>query len=315
MKLNKKIRTDLLYDLIESGVIDSFTKKIENSDIKVNRTVLDKATAKKYNKKIGSYTTILFNNIDDNASILESLKKTFVKELKHLLKKMKITKNSSILIVGLGNDKSTPDALGPIVAKNIIVTRYLLKLKNIELSKNFRNVSAIIPGVTGVTGIETLDLIKSVVTKTKPNLVIVIDALASSSLSRLNKTIQLTDTGIHPGSGVSNERKEISIQSLKVPVLSIGVPTVIDAVTLVNETINNVFSFFENMKQKKLNANEKDQLLGILGVLSEEERQKLIFDILTNYDSNLIITTKEIDFVIDKLSELIAEGLNEALHS
>lgn len=327
---NYKIRTDLAIEAIDNQ--QGFkTESTKIDDIKITRITLDKDSGTKIDKKAGNYITIEFNDITDYDA-KEKVKGIFSKELKTLLKDMHITDEASVLIIGLGNDKSTPDALGPLAVDNILVTKYLFTLGSVE--EGFREVSAISPGVMGKTGIETSDLIKSIVDTVKPDLVIAIDALASQSLERVNKTIQITDSGIHPGSGIGNKRKEISADVLKLPVIAIGVPTVVDAVTIVSDTINYMYQHFsytkENMnkpinrlisggvnylhKDIKVDEKEKNALFGIVGNLGEEEVRQLIFEVLSPIGYNLMVTPKEVDFIMAKLSDIIGNGINQALH-
>ena len=195
-------------------------------------------------------------------------------------------------------------------------------------------MSAINPGVMGTTGIETSDIIASIIDKIKPDFVIVIDALASQSIERVNKTIQMTDTGIHPGSGVGNSRKEISKEVLGIPVIAIGVPTTVDAVTIVSDTINYMYKHFSYTKENinnpsnklmisspnylkkniRINKKDKSKLLGMIGNLDEQETRQLIYEVLSPVGYNLMVTPKEIDFLIDKLSYIIGEGINKSLH-
>lgn len=327
---NYKIRTDLAIEAIDNQ--QGFQTEIKEIDnIKVTRITIDKDSGVKIDKKAGNYITIEFNDITDY-EVKEKVKEVFSGELKHLLKDMHISDEASVLIIGLGNDKSTPDALGPLAVDNILVTKYLFTLGNVD--DGFREVSAISPGVMGETGIETSDLIRSVVDTVKPDLVIAIDALASQSLERVNQTIQITDSGIHPGSGIGNKRKEISADILKIPVIAIGVPTVVDAVTIVSDTINYMYKHFsytkENMhkplnrlisggvnylnKDIKVDERDKNALFGIVGSLGEDEVRQLIFEVLSPIGYNLMVTPKEVDFIMDKLSDIIGNGINRALH-
>ena len=186
----------------------------------------------------------------------------------------------------------------------------------------------------GTTGIETKEIIEGVIEKTKPDFLIVIDALAASSLERINKTIQLTDTGIHPGSGLLNNRYEISKETLGIPVIAIGIPTVVDATTIVSNTINYIFRHFsyekENINNSKLklvpptsrnykdhkntlNKEEKEEVMGLIGNLEEDEIKSLITEVLTPLGYNLLVTPKEVDFVIERLSSLLSKALNKSL--
>lgn len=322
-----KIRTDLAIELVNE------INNVEDiDDIKVTYIYIDEEKKKIINKKIGNYITIEFNDITDSVN-QENVKKVFTQELKKLLKKMEIKEEDSALIIGLGNRKSTPDSLGPESINKIIVTNHIYELGNLD--KDFRRTYALNPGVMGETGIETSDIVKSVVDKVKPDFLIVIDALAASSIERVNRTIQITDTGIHPGSGIGNSRKEISKEILNIPVIAIGVPTTVDAVTIVSDTIDYMTKHFTYVKEninnpiiklivggnkkhlhKQININEKDkkELLGLVGTLNNEEMKQLIHEVLTPIGYNFMVTPKEIDFIILKLSEIIGNGINNALH-
>lgn len=328
-----ELRTDLVDEVIENKKINTIKTDIEEIDnIKVQNIYLDKENSKLINKKIGNYTTIIFDDITDYDN-KEKVKNVFTNELKKIIEKLNLKENISALIIGLGNEKSTPDSLGPLSVNNIVVTNHLYMLN--ELEDGFIPTSAFIPNVTGVTGIETSNLIKSVVKTVKPSFLIVIDSLASSSIDRVNKTIQITDTGIHPGSGVGNSRKEISFETIGIPVIAIGVPTVVDATVIVSDTINYMqkhYAFnkkFHNNPMSKLtissNVNylksdinisleDKKELLGLLGNFNDEEIRELIFEVLNPIGYNLMVTPKEIDFVIEKLSDIIGNGINRALH-
>lgn len=322
------IRSDLMIEAIdlskENEGIVSEVKEVNN----IKTTIVDITTDKAVKKK-GKYITIEFNDLIEDK---EDIKNEFSSSLKELFRINNITNKSSCLIIGLGNDKSTADSLGPLVIDNIIVTRHLEEL-GINTS---RVVSAIKPGVTGETGIETKDIIIGIFEHVKPNFLIVIDSLASTSISRINKTIQMTDTGIHPGSGIGNKREEISKNTLNVPVIAIGVPTVCDAVTIVNDTIEEIHKHFaittENVNNPKfkliptssinelennepLSKKEITELSGIIGSLDEDKRKKLMYEVLDKTEYNLMVTPKEIDFLIDKLSDLISICINEGIHN
>ena len=328
-----QIRTDLAIEAIENiSEIKGIKSKEEIIDeIKVTNVFVDNEGSKKINKKKGNYITIEFDDITDFNN-KEKVKEIFSQKLKELIDTLNIDNNKDILVIGLGNDKSTPDALGPMSVNNILVTRHLFIYNEVE--EGFKKVAAINPGVMGQTGIETSDFIKAIVKAIKPTLVIAIDSLASQSIERVNKTIQLTDTGIHPGSGVGNSRKEISVYTIGAPVIAIGVPTVVDAVTIVSDTINYMYKHYAYTKENidnpmnrltfgninylkkdiKTNVEDKKVLLGMLGSLNELETRELIFEVLTPIGYNLMVTPKEVDFVIEKLSDIIGNGINNALH-
>ncbi len=327
------LRTDLISDTITSFGISDF-KMIKESieDINVDRITLDLKQAELLNKKPGNYVTISFEDITDSSNQNKVIN-VLSNELKQILKINNIKDDDTVLVIGLGNSKSTPDALGPKTVENILVTSHLFKLDNTDIEVGFRNVAAFIPGVTGVTGIETKDIILGILEHNKPHCLIVIDALASSTIDRVNKTIQITDTGIEPGSGVGNIRSEISLKTVGIPVIAIGVPTVVDAVTIVSDAINYLYKNISYKKEtinqassklkinenylnykSNLNPTEKQKLVGIIGTLNEEEIKSLIFEVLTPINYNLMVTPKEIDFLIEKLSFVLAKGINNCLH-
>ena len=326
-----RIRTDLIVEHL-SNIKDYKRYEEVYDDIKVETVELDKDRAKIIDKKEGIYKTIYFEDVTDENNFNKLLNIT-IKALKDLLKSINIKDSDSVLIVGLGNRKATPDALGPLTIDSIKITRQIVEL-GLPLDKKYRVISSIVPGVMGTTGIETKEIIEGVIEKVKPDFLIVIDALAASSLDRINKTIQLTDTGIHPGSGLLNNRFEISKEALGIPVVAIGIPTVVDATTIVSNTINYIFRHFsyekENIDNKKLklvptinrnykdhdktlNKEERKEVMGLIGDLSDEEIKALITEVLTPLGYNLLVTPKEIDFVITKLSNLLSKALNKSL--
>lgn len=325
---NVNIHTDLVIEQINDK---NLIKEEVINNIKISRVVMDKNNL--FNKKEGNYITIELTDIT-NYEDRENVGKVLVKEIKDILNKNNIKDNYECLVIGLGNKKSTPDALGPMVIDNILVTRHLFEL-NADVKEGIRKVSAIIPGVMGNTGIETIDIIKGIVDNVKPKFIIVIDSLCASSIERLNKTIQLTDTGIHPGSGIGNMRKEISKDTLGIPVIAIGVPTVVESVTIVNDTLEYIFmhlnylknnyetsklvvkrnnNYLDKIKSSKVSNEDKEILGGIIGSLDEEKKKDLISEVLNNINYNLIVTPKEIDFIIDKLANVISNSINNAIN-
>lgn len=215
---------------IEADVdgIETEEEKIDDS-LMVNRVkVTNEKGEQAIGKPIGSYITIDIKKLKvATEEDIQKASEIVTKELKILIEKHVNTKDS-ILVVGLGNIYVTPDALGPKVINEIDITRHLLEYMPEVLDENTREVSAISPGVLGTTGIETLEILKGIVDNVKPKLVIVIDALASRSIERISSSIQLADTGIVPGAGVGNARKELTQNTLGVPVIAMGIPTVVD---------------------------------------------------------------------------------------
>ena len=310
-----KIRTDLIIEdnnsIHDEEIIDG---------IMVNTT-----------KKDGNYITISFDDITDSNNY-EKVMKIVIKNIKKIMELNKINEDKMGLIIGLGNRLSTPDSLGVKVLDNIMVTEHIYKLGH--LSEGIRRVCAFTPGVMGNTGIESSNIIKSLINEVKPDFVIAIDALAARCIDRINKTIQITDTGIHPGSGIGNDRVEISMKTMKIPVIAIGVPTVVESTVIVYDTINylykhiayikeyesinklsfNRFNYKNKLKDKILNDNDKENLLGLFGSLDSIKQKELIDEVLNNTELNLIVTPTEIDFLINKLSKLIADSINNSLH-
>ena len=321
---NYKIRTDLAIDEKIENRENIIIKTNVYDDIKVtNVNVLKKI--EEINKKPGNYITIEFDDVTDYDNN-KKVEKIFIKELKKIIKNY-----FNILIVGLGNKACTPDSIGPLVTENIIVTNHLYELGLLDVG--FRRISIINPGVKGTTGLETSSIIKGVISELKPDLIIAIDSLASSSLEHLNKTIQITDTGISPGSGVGNKREELSKDTLGIPVIGIGVPTVVDAATIVNDTIEYMYKHYAYNKKNynnpinklvinpnylkeniEITKEDRSLLLGIVGTLLPNEIRELIYEVLSPIGYNLMVTPKEIDFEVKKISELIAHAINNALN-
>ncbi len=331
-----EVRTDLISEVItDNQNKQGYKRKVtKDGDITIENIVIDEVGEQVIHKKKGNYETIYFDDITDKTNY-EHLLQVMIPLLKEFYKKENISDQATCLIIGLGNKMATPDALGPLVSDKVIVTRHLFSL-GISVDKAYRNVATMAPGVMGSTGIETKDIILGLIESVKPDFLIMIDSLAASSIERINKTIQLTDTGIHPGSGIGNNRLELSKETLGVPVLAIGVPTVVDAVTIVSNTIDYIlrhvsyeksnlnkhsFKFISpNLKnasnhETNLTEQEKSEVLGMVGTLNPDEAKQLIAEVLMPLGYNLIVTPKEIDFVIKKLSDLIAESLNKSLHA
>ena len=297
------VRTDLAYEAVDTlKSKNKQFKKYEN--IKVYETKVSKALAKKINKKPGDYylIDITKENINDSESLLR-IESFFTQQLKQILKKEKIDYNSKGLIVGLGNMNITPDSLGPKVVDKVIVTRHIFELDEKQIDKGISNICALSPGVMGTTGIETSDIIKAIIEKIQIDYVIVIDALAASDIKRVNKTIQVTNAGISPGSGVGNQRKELSKDTLGVPVIAIGIPTVVDAATIAS----NVLEY--------ITEDEKfSETIGDFAHLSLLEKKEIINLILSPNGLNMIVAPKEVDIDIENLSEVLSGAIDHAVH-
>lgn len=275
-----EIRTDLAIEKEEfitnenkEGIIkrQRTTEKTKITEIEIT----DKSCEEKIGKPAGKYITIEMDELSYDDKLIDDRLKSLTAEITRLLPKGK----GSVLVAGVGNESITPDALGPECAKHIFSTRHISSELKKEIGLEELNpVCALATGVLGQTGIETGEIIKSVVDTVRPKAVIVIDALAAAGLNRLGKTVQLTDTGITPGSGVGNSRAEISEKTLGVPVIAVGVPTVVDAITL-----------------------------------TKDITKTADFDNISDETENMIVTPREIDTVIKHAARLLALSINCAL--
>lgn len=266
--------------------------------------------AKTMGKPVGTYLTIEAPNLSSpdegiHREVSEELAKYLIEVMKKIIPESEHDKE--VLVIGLGNRQATPDALGPYVADNLNVTRHIVKEygKYAALEEMNCVVSAIVPGVMAQTGMETAEIIKGVVRETKPDLLIVIDALAARNSRRLNRTIQIADTGINPGFGVGNYRNAITKETIGVPVIAIGVPTVVDAVTIVSDTMENLLSALETSESLK-------GVGLVLGGYSEAEKYELIKELIAPNLNSMFMTPKDIDETVKRLSYTISEGLNLA---
>lgn len=309
------IRTDLALEAKESFEEDDVkirgvridTKEDEETEIRTTTVIIETENgAKTMGKPVGTYITMEAPNMSSQD---EDYHREISEELAVHLRKLMGKREKSVLIVGLGNRDVTPDALGPRVVGNIHITRHMIReYGRIAMEgKKANEVSSLVPGVMAQTGMETLEIIKGVVDETKPEVVIVIDALAARSTRRLSRTIQITDTGINPGSGVGNHRNGINKQALGVPVIAIGVPTVVDAATIVNDTME---SLVENMDSSE----QMQNLGGALGTLNKVEKHQMIRELISPQLNTMYVTPKDIDETVKRISFTISEGINIALN-
>jgi len=276
-------------------------QSFEHAEVTVIR-ILDASAAQVMGKPVGTYITIDAPAIrENNKQIHNEIAEVLAKQLSSLLN---LTHDASVLIVGLGNWNATPDALGPRVVNYTLVTRHLKKYAPQDLSGGLRPVSALAPGVLGITGIETAEIIKGVVEKTRPDLIIAIDALATQSTDRIATSIQLADTGISPGAGIGNQRMGINKETMGVPVIAIGVPTVVNAAVIAQGALDRF------MQQMATNPVVRDTVKNINPITIQE----IVKSVLGPYSTNLMVTPKEIDDLIQSLGKIIAGGISIALH-
>lgn len=258
--------------------------------------ILDEKGAAAMGKPIGTYLTL---EADQLATKDEDYHNEVSEELAKQIRGLMDLDGKRVLAVGLGNPSVTPDALGPEVLNNLQVTRHLNR-------KDIPSLSGIIPGVMAQTGMETAEILKGVIHETKPDVLIVIDALAARSVKRLGTTIQLTDTGIHPGSGVGNHRHSLTKESLGVPVLAIGVPTVVGAAAIVHDTISTLIrTLAENVSTKGTSE--------FIEGMNPDEQYLLIRELLEPEFGSLYVTPPNIDEMIGMLSFTISEGIHQAV--
>ena len=310
---NYNIRTDLALETRERFVSDHVEipgvsveeTYDEEREIRTTRVVVETENgAKMMGKPVGTYLTIEAPNMAvPDEDYHREISKKLAEDIKELVPERK--EEVSVLVVGLGNREVTADALGPYVADHLHVTRHIVK----EYGKYAMGkdqvylVSAVVPGVTGQTGMETLEIVKGVVEETEPDFVVAIDALAARNSKRLNRTIQITDTGICPGSGVGNHRLALNSETLGVKVIGIGVPTVVDAVTIVNDTMENFIVALESSELLK-------SVGETLRSYNEAEKQELIRELIAPHLNGMYMTPKNIDDTIKRVSFTISEALN-----
>ena len=304
---NFQVRTDLALEVRESYEEDDIrlrgVKVEEQSDKQkeIYTTIVHIETengAKAMGKPVGIYITIEAPNMSSpDEGYHREISIEFAKHLRKMLGK----ERDSILVVGLGNREVTPDALGPNVVNNLHITRHMIKEYGRLPSdvEKTGEISAIVPGVMGQTGMETLEIIKGVVQETHPKVVIAVDALAARSTRRLNRTIQITDTGINPGSGVGNHRNAINEETVGVPVIAVGVPTVVDAATIVNDTM-------EELIEQMDHSENMQRLGGTLGTLDQAEKHQMIRELISPHLNTMFVTPKDIDETVKYLSYTIS---------
>ena len=310
-----QVRTDLALETREKFEEDNVEIKgvrveeeyRETSEIKITTMVIETENgAKAMGKLKGTYITLEAANMDCQD---EDYHREISLELAKIIKKLLPRKEEtlSVLVAGLGNREVTPDALGPRVVDNMLITRHVLK----EFGKyafgedEVNAVSGIVPGVMAQTGMESQEIIRGVVDETKPDVMIAIDALAARSTRRLSRTIQITDTGINPGSGVGNHRHGLSEKTMGIPVIAIGVPTVVDAATIVNDTMHTLIQAMEEHSHLK-------NLSTGLNALNDMEKYELIRELLSPQLNTMFVTPKDIDESVKRLSYTLSEGLNIA---
>ncbi len=309
-----QVRTDLALEeqeKIQEGKGEvkgvSFLEETLAEGLVISTVVIETENgAKQMNKPKGTYITIEAEEMaEEDEGYHREISEQLAKVIKRLIPKKK--EDYEVLVVGLGNREVTPDSLGPRVVDNLFITRHVIKEygKYAFGREKIPHISSIVPGVMAQTGMESLEIIHGIIKETKPDFIIVIDALAARSTRRLNRTIQVTDTGINPGSGVGNHRHGLDEKSLGIPVISIGVPTVVDAATIVNDTMSNLIMAMSQSDHLKTIGASLDKL-------NDAEKYELIRELLSPHLNAMFVTPKDIDESVKRLSFTISEALNIA---
>lgn len=279
-------------------------KQVEDSNVKIsNIRIKNKYGEELLGKKIGYYSTLELPKLTYyDVEMMDKISLIFGRVLKEFIS---MDSNKTALVVGLGNWNVTSDSLGPKVISKLFVTRHLKEFMPQSIEDDISSVCAVSPGVLGTTGIETSEIVKSLVDKIKPDYVICVDSLAARKVSRLNTTIQVGSTGINPGAGVNNHRIPLNEETLGVPVIGIGIPTVVDSLTIVSDSVNSIL----------------DNIIGDIGnkyiekkLIDINQRMKMIRKTLSLSMGEMIVTPKDVDAVIESMSKMIAMGINIALH-
>lgn len=312
-----RIRTDLALESKESfknqdveikGVVLE-ENYIEEKNIKITKVIIkNEEGSKAMRKPVGEYITIEAENLrEPDDGYHREVSEELANSLKELLPDVE---NMSVLVVGLGNRDATPDALGPMVASNLLITRHIFKEYGDDI-KEFNNhfrVSAITPGVMAQTGMESAEVLKGIVNEIKPDAIVIVDSLAARNTKRLNNTIQLTDTGINPGSGVGNHRLGLNKELFGVTTIAIGIPTVVDAATIVNDAMDCII---EVLQKDRATNSAGDMIASI----DADEKYQLIRELLEPHIGTMYVTPKDVDETVKRLSFTISEALNMAFIS
>ena len=303
----RNIRTDLAMEAREAygdpnGEMEGVKVDTETFEKDITVTTIEifsKKGEELLKKGMGRYITVEAAVLKENdKQAEEKISEILSEKIKTLAGEEAIA--SGVLVAGLGNRNVTPDALGPEVCDMLFVTRHLKQYAPDQIDERINEVSAIAPGVLGITGLETTEIIKGVVEKVKPALIIAIDSLASRNIERLRTTIQLTDSGISPGSGIGNKRTAINKEELNVPVIAIGVPLVVYAATIAQDLLEE--TLIKNNEGKEISLEEG------------EKYHKILQELMNTRGAELVVTPKEIDIIVKDSARIIANAINAALH-
>ena len=307
IEISDVLRLDQAEDYQIPGV-EITEKKLEEDQIQMTRVrVVDEEGERQMGKTIGDYITIECQGIKRNEpSLHEKVIDCVSQAIASLLPKVS-DRPLNVLVIGLGNRFATPDTLGPKVANQVFVTRHVAIKAPELIEDDVAHLSSFAPSVMGLTGIETAEIIRGVAENVKPDCIIAIDALAARHVSRINSTIQISDTGISPGAGVGNKRKELNEKTIGCKVIAIGVPTVVDTATLVSDTLSEIV-------QMMVKEAEHSPVFDLLKNVNDEDHYALVQSALGDEIKELFVTPKEIDEIIEYLASIISNGINIAVH-
>lgn len=314
MESEFKVRTDLAVELEEdvkeeqgkSEGIRMERESICDGRIHVTKVIIENEQGERtMGKEKGTYITLESEELANTSEgYHREMSATLASYVSELLPPKK--GRLKILVVGLGNRDATPDSLGPRVVDNICVTRLITEeignVNMVEKCKNYE-VSAIIPGVLAQTGMESAEIVKGVTGEIEPDVVIAIDSLAARNTKRLNTTIQISDAGINPGSGVGNHRKGLTYDTIHIPVIAIGIPTVVDAATIVNDTFENLLNIFKMTKGL-------ESINKVMSEFSPDEKYELVRELIEPSIASMYVTPKDVDATVKYISYTVSEGLN-----
>ncbi len=274
----------------------------QRGEVKIHTiTILNAAGAKRLKRQIGKYITIDIPEIEEQQEKIANISGIVAEKLRTLLPNP-LRRDMCVLVIGLGNERATPDALGPQVISRTIATRHLFRYAPENVDQQLYSLAALAPGVLGISGIETFEIIKGVTNAIRPQAVIVIDALSAASISRVGTTIQMADCGICPGSGLGSNNAAINKKNLGVPVIAIGVPTMINTAIIIYETINRLLEYW-------------DQQYKITHPIVDDKTINFIGDKLFNsFKGNLMVTPREIDQLVSDVSQILAASIAQAVH-
>lgn len=316
-------RSDLAVDLRQEKKFNpdhTYEKSCVNN-ILIEKMVLN-SDDEYYHKKKGLYLSLSFEQLaleDVRIALIEVLKDA----IKEMLVYLKLENPHKILVCGLGNPQLSCDCLGPLLQDQLIINAHL---NDLAIAEDLPRVALLIPRVKGQTGIETFDIIRGTIKQFQPDVVIAVDALATNSLGKVNHVIQLSSAGIHPGSGVGNHTKALTAESLKVPLISLGVPTVVDCASIAYDVLHLLEDHFASHLQRpyeklkvgqrkidhlRLERTQREMLLGEIGKLNDEQKRYLLEEVIRPTSLNMIVMDKNVDIEIKELAKVIAHALND----